>query len=225
MQQSVNLLMIRLFPLQPVPSYGTQTPHNNSHSVDVPMTEMHTHKDCMFEAMGDSVSERNAHTVYYNICQVWPVRTERLESGRVGSDGAWRRDGLCGNRTRIFFWTGRDSEQQSPGSVSHQHQDVWTGASSDTRWRPRHLCNEEHQHKLARQPGSKRGGFHSISKTDAKKRDEQEADLHQRIMGIWILGEPAGSSSGLNTSQNLQRGSYIICWFKVIREFLDFIID
>uniref|UniRef100_A0A671UIL3 Amino acid transporter n=1 Tax=Sparus aurata TaxID=8175 RepID=A0A671UIL3_SPAAU len=38
--------------------------------VDVPMTEMHTHKDCMFEAMGDSASERHAHTVYYNICQV-----------------------------------------------------------------------------------------------------------------------------------------------------------
>eukprot|EP00064_Thunnus_orientalis_P019694 superscaffoldBa00005038_g19820 len=54
-----------------VPSYGTQTPHahNNSHSVDVPMMEIHTHKDCMFEAMGDSVGERHAHTVYYNICQ------------------------------------------------------------------------------------------------------------------------------------------------------------
>ncbi|GLD68857.1 excitatory amino acid transporter 5-like protein [Lates japonicus] len=64
------------FPLsgsgKPVPSYGTQTPHahNNSHSVDVPMTEIHTHKDCMFEAMGDSAGERHAHTVYYNICQV-----------------------------------------------------------------------------------------------------------------------------------------------------------
>ncbi|XP_078100807.1 excitatory amino acid transporter 5-like [Sander vitreus] len=60
------------FPLsgtgKPVPSYGTQTPHihNNSHSVDVPMTEMHTCKDGMCDAAGD----RNAHTVYYNICQV-----------------------------------------------------------------------------------------------------------------------------------------------------------
>ncbi|KAE8294706.1 Excitatory amino acid transporter 5 Solute carrier family 1 member 7 [Larimichthys crocea] len=58
------------FPLsesgKPVPSYGTQTPHNNSHSVDVPMTEIHTHKDSMLETM----SERHAHTVYYNICQV-----------------------------------------------------------------------------------------------------------------------------------------------------------
>lgn len=103
--QSVNLLMTRLFPLQPVPSYGTQTPHNNSHSVNVPMTEMHTHKDCMFEAMGDSASERHAHTVYYNICQVWPVRSERLQSGRVGSDGAWRRDGLCG------LWTASSRDQ------------------------------------------------------------------------------------------------------------------
>nr|XP_046247339.1 excitatory amino acid transporter 5 isoform X2 [Scatophagus argus] len=62
------------FPLsgagKPVPSYGTQTPHGNSHSVDVPMTEIHTHKDCMFETMGDSAGERHAHTVYYNICQV-----------------------------------------------------------------------------------------------------------------------------------------------------------
>ncbi|XP_023284559.1 excitatory amino acid transporter 5-like [Seriola lalandi dorsalis] len=64
------------FPLsgsgKPVPSYGTQTPHghNNSHSVDVQMTEIHTHRDCMFEAMGDSAGERHAHTVYYNICQV-----------------------------------------------------------------------------------------------------------------------------------------------------------
>ncbi|TKS75232.1 Excitatory amino acid transporter 5 [Collichthys lucidus] len=58
------------FPLsesgKPVPSYGTQTPHNNSHSVDVPMTEIHAHKDSMLETM----SERHAHTVYYNICQV-----------------------------------------------------------------------------------------------------------------------------------------------------------
>ncbi|KAG7232599.1 hypothetical protein INR49_008328 [Caranx melampygus] len=44
------------FPLsatgKPIPSYGTHTPHG--HSVDVPMTEIHTHKDCMFEAGGDS---------------------------------------------------------------------------------------------------------------------------------------------------------------------------
>ncbi|XP_062252352.1 excitatory amino acid transporter 5-like [Platichthys flesus] len=52
-----------------VPSYGTQTPHN-SHSVNMPMTEIHTHKDCMFEALGDSAGEGHAHTVYYNICQV-----------------------------------------------------------------------------------------------------------------------------------------------------------
>ncbi|XP_035503262.2 excitatory amino acid transporter 5 [Scophthalmus maximus] len=63
------------FPLsetgKPVPSYGTQTPHaQNSHSVDVPMTEIHTHKDCMFEGEGDPAGERHAHTVYYNICQV-----------------------------------------------------------------------------------------------------------------------------------------------------------
>nr|XP_061834327.1 excitatory amino acid transporter 5-like isoform X2 [Nerophis lumbriciformis] len=45
-----------------VPSYGTHTPHN--HSVDVPMTEIHTHKD------GDVVLDGHAHTVYYNICQV-----------------------------------------------------------------------------------------------------------------------------------------------------------
>ncbi|XP_026179128.1 excitatory amino acid transporter 5 [Mastacembelus armatus] len=51
-----------------VPSYGTQTPHThtNSHSVNVPMMEIHTHRDCMFETTG----ERHAHTVYYNICQV-----------------------------------------------------------------------------------------------------------------------------------------------------------
>ncbi|XP_054646212.1 excitatory amino acid transporter 5 isoform X1 [Dunckerocampus dactyliophorus] len=47
-----------------VPSYGTHTPHNHNHSVDVPMSEIHTHKD------GDAVLERHAHTVYYNICQV-----------------------------------------------------------------------------------------------------------------------------------------------------------
>ncbi|KAF3835767.1 hypothetical protein F7725_028325 [Dissostichus mawsoni] len=34
------------------------------------MTEIHTHKDCMFDTTGDSVGERHAHTVYYNICQV-----------------------------------------------------------------------------------------------------------------------------------------------------------
>ncbi|KAL6108557.1 uncharacterized protein ACO6RY_19061 [Pungitius sinensis] len=64
------------FPLsgagKPVPSYGTQTPHahSNSHSVDVPMTEIHTDKDSMFDAMGDPSSGSHAHTVYYNICQV-----------------------------------------------------------------------------------------------------------------------------------------------------------
>ncbi|XP_025998844.1 excitatory amino acid transporter 5 [Astatotilapia calliptera] len=62
------------FPLstagKPAPSYGTQTPHKNSNTVDVPMTEMHTHKDCTFDLTGDSVSQMNAHTVYYNICQV-----------------------------------------------------------------------------------------------------------------------------------------------------------
>ncbi|KAK7889172.1 hypothetical protein WMY93_024732 [Mugilogobius chulae] len=44
-----------------VPSYGTGKPH----SVNVPMTELHTHKHSLYE---DSVSER--HTVYYNVCQV-----------------------------------------------------------------------------------------------------------------------------------------------------------
>ncbi|KAL3978957.1 dedicator of cytokinesis protein 9/10/11 [Sarotherodon galilaeus] len=62
------------FPLstagKPVPSYGTQTPHKNSNTVNVPMTEMHTHKDCTFDLTGDSVSQMNTHTVYYNICQV-----------------------------------------------------------------------------------------------------------------------------------------------------------
>ncbi|KAM4548037.1 excitatory amino acid transporter 5 [Odontesthes bonariensis] len=52
------------------PSYGTQNPHNNSHGTDVPMTEFHTHKDCMYDATGDSMSQGHAHTVYYNICQV-----------------------------------------------------------------------------------------------------------------------------------------------------------
>ncbi|CAL9695069.1 unnamed protein product [Knipowitschia caucasica] len=46
-----------------VPSYGSTDAHCGS--VNVPMTELHTHKDCLYE---DSVSER--HTVYYNICQV-----------------------------------------------------------------------------------------------------------------------------------------------------------
>lgn len=55
-----------LFSPQTVPSYGTRTPHQNSHSVDVPMTEIHTHKDTAF----DTAADRHAHTVYYNICQV-----------------------------------------------------------------------------------------------------------------------------------------------------------
>ncbi|XP_026201548.1 excitatory amino acid transporter 5-like isoform X2 [Anabas testudineus] len=64
------------FPLggagKPVPSYGTHAPHthNNSHSVDVPMTEIHLHKDSVFEVTGDSAGRRHTHTVYYNICQV-----------------------------------------------------------------------------------------------------------------------------------------------------------
>ncbi|XP_068998065.1 excitatory amino acid transporter 5-like [Embiotoca jacksoni] len=49
-------------------SYGTQNPHNRSHSVDVPMTE--THGDAVFETTGDSADRRHTHTVYYNICQV-----------------------------------------------------------------------------------------------------------------------------------------------------------
>ncbi|MEQ2308285.1 Excitatory amino acid transporter 5 [Ameca splendens] len=53
-----------------VPSYGTQNPHSNSYSINVPMTEIHTHKDCIFETTGDSIGPRQAHTVYYNICQV-----------------------------------------------------------------------------------------------------------------------------------------------------------
>ncbi len=44
------------------------------------MTEIHTHKDCMFETMADSAGERHAHTVYYNICQVWSYRTEPQNS-------------------------------------------------------------------------------------------------------------------------------------------------
>ncbi|KAF7645106.1 hypothetical protein LDENG_00210070 [Lucifuga dentata] len=51
-----------------VPSYGTHT--HNSHTVNVPMTEMHTHKDCTFDTAADSPGQRHAHTVYYNICQV-----------------------------------------------------------------------------------------------------------------------------------------------------------
>lgn len=39
--------------------------------MDVPLTEIHTHKDCMFEMTGDSMGQGHAHTVYYNICQVW----------------------------------------------------------------------------------------------------------------------------------------------------------
>lgn len=42
------------------------------------MTEMHTHKDCTFDLTGDSVSQMNAHTVYYNICQVWMERVEQF---------------------------------------------------------------------------------------------------------------------------------------------------
>lgn len=56
--------------VQSVPSYGTQAPHHNSHSVDMPMTEIHSHGDCMFDTIGDAAGERHAHTVYYNICQV-----------------------------------------------------------------------------------------------------------------------------------------------------------
>ncbi|TNM88091.1 hypothetical protein fugu_006312 [Takifugu bimaculatus] len=52
-----------------VPSYGTQAPHNNSHCVNVPMAEIHTHRDG-FDKTGDAAGERHAHTVYYNICQV-----------------------------------------------------------------------------------------------------------------------------------------------------------
>ncbi|KAM3876290.1 excitatory amino acid transporter 5-like [Diretmus argenteus] len=57
---------------KPVPSYGTQNPHtpNNSHSVNVPMVDLHTHSHCMMNAMGESASQRHMHTVYYNICQV-----------------------------------------------------------------------------------------------------------------------------------------------------------
>lgn len=62
--------MFFVLPLQSVPSYGTQTPHNKSHTVNVQMTEIHTHKDCTCESMRDSVRHMNTHTVYYNICQV-----------------------------------------------------------------------------------------------------------------------------------------------------------
>ncbi|XP_059923234.1 excitatory amino acid transporter 5 isoform X2 [Gadus macrocephalus] len=47
------------------PSYGTQDSGNN-----VPLTEMHTHKDCLFDNMSDSVHDAHTHTIYYNLCQV-----------------------------------------------------------------------------------------------------------------------------------------------------------
>ncbi|KAM4739831.1 excitatory amino acid transporter 5 isoform 2-T4 [Anableps anableps] len=53
-----------------VPSYGTQNPHSNSYSINVPLTEIHSHKDCLFETTCDSMGPGQAHTVYYNICQV-----------------------------------------------------------------------------------------------------------------------------------------------------------
>ncbi|KAM6945697.1 excitatory amino acid transporter 5-like [Aplochiton taeniatus] len=65
------------FPLgktgKPVPTYGTQNTSsspNATHSVNVPMTEVHTHTDCIFNGMGESFHEGHTHTVYYNICQV-----------------------------------------------------------------------------------------------------------------------------------------------------------
>ncbi|XP_029003696.1 excitatory amino acid transporter 5-like isoform X2 [Betta splendens] len=64
------------FPLggagQSVPSYGTQNPHTQKscHSVDVPMTDVHSHRECVYEVTGDSACGRRAHTIYYNICQV-----------------------------------------------------------------------------------------------------------------------------------------------------------
>ncbi|CAL8251891.1 unnamed protein product [Merluccius merluccius] len=48
-----------------LPSYGTQNPGDN-----VPMAELHTHKDCLFDNMSDSVNDAHTHTIYYNICQV-----------------------------------------------------------------------------------------------------------------------------------------------------------
>lgn len=59
-----------LFLLQVVPSYGTQAPHSNSHSVHIPMTEIHVHPGSVFDTGGDPTGQRQAHTVYYNICQV-----------------------------------------------------------------------------------------------------------------------------------------------------------
>ncbi|XP_015254067.1 PREDICTED: excitatory amino acid transporter 5-like [Cyprinodon variegatus] len=53
-----------------VPSYGTQNPHTNSYSINIPMTEIHTHKDGILETTCDSIGPSQAHTVYYNICQV-----------------------------------------------------------------------------------------------------------------------------------------------------------
>lgn len=54
-----------------MPSYGTQNPHTNSYSINIPMTEIHTHKDGILETTCDSIGPSQAHTVYYNICQVW----------------------------------------------------------------------------------------------------------------------------------------------------------
>uniref|UniRef100_A0A1A8JCX9 Amino acid transporter n=2 Tax=Nothobranchius kuhntae TaxID=321403 RepID=A0A1A8JCX9_NOTKU len=59
------------FPLGGVgKTYGTQNPHSNSHIINVPMTEIHSHKENLFETTGDPTGQRQAHTVYYNICQV-----------------------------------------------------------------------------------------------------------------------------------------------------------
>lgn len=63
-------MSLPVFCFQSVPSYGTGKPHSSG-SVNVPMTEIHPSTDSMFEATGDSAAERHAHTVYYNICQVW----------------------------------------------------------------------------------------------------------------------------------------------------------
>ncbi|XP_068615776.1 excitatory amino acid transporter 5-like, partial [Brachionichthys hirsutus] len=49
---------------QPVPSYGTQTPH------DQPVPSYGSLRDCVFEMMDDPAGETQGHTVYYNICQV-----------------------------------------------------------------------------------------------------------------------------------------------------------
>uniref|UniRef100_A0A3Q3K8Q5 Amino acid transporter n=1 Tax=Monopterus albus TaxID=43700 RepID=A0A3Q3K8Q5_MONAL len=64
----INVLGDKDFPLSGAGK--VKTPHNNSHSVSVPMTEIHTHTDCMFGEMGNSAGVRHVHTVYYNICQV-----------------------------------------------------------------------------------------------------------------------------------------------------------